>query len=108
MKRILDLIRQGEGEQLDFKREISSSMRIAKSLSAFANHKGGTLLVGVNDDGTIAGVKAEEERYMLEQAATFFCRPEVHLEIHEWQIKKKTIIEVIIPEGDNKPYYAKD
>ena len=52
MKRILDLISQGEGEQLDFKREISSSIRIAKSLSAFANHKGGTLLIGVNDNKT--------------------------------------------------------
>ena len=79
MKRILDLIKQGEGDQLDFKREISSSIRIAKSLSAFANHKGGTLLVGVNDNGTIAGVKVEEEKFMLEQAAVFFCKPETRL-----------------------------
>lgn len=108
MKRILSLISQGEGEQLDFKREISSSIRIAKSLSAFANHKGGTLLVGVNDNGTIAGVKAEEEKFMLEQAAVFFCKPEIEIEIKEWPIQGKIILEVKIPQGESKPYYAKD
>ena len=108
MKRILDLIKQGEGDQLDFKREISSSIRIAKSLSAFANHKGGTLLVGVNDNGTIAGVKVEEEKFMLEQAAVFFCKPEIEIEIKEWQLQGKIILEVKIPQGKDKPYSAKD
>lgn len=108
MKRILRLIEDGEGSTLDFKREISSSQRIARTIVSFANHKGGTLLVGVNDDGTIAGVKADEEKYMLEQAAAFFCKPEIALEIHEWTIRKKMVLEVIIPEGENKPYYAKD
>lgn len=108
MKRILDLIKQGEGDQLDFKREISSSIRIAKSLAAFANHKGGTLLVGVNDNGTIAGVKVEEEKFMLEQAAVFFCKPEIEIEIMEWQLQGKIIVEVKIPQGKDKPYSAKD
>ncbi|MEP7265558.1 MAG: ATP-binding protein, partial [Bacteroidota bacterium] len=105
---ILQLISQGEGEKLDFKREISNSSRIARTIVSFANHKGGTLLVGVNDDGTIAGVKVEEEKFMLEQAAVFFCRPEVELIINEWPLKKKIILEVIIPVTDKKPYYAKD
>ena len=107
MKRILDCINQGEGEQLDFKREISSSLRIAKSIVAFANHKGGTLLIGVNDDRTIAGAKVEEEKFMLEQAANFFCKPELNIEINEWRIKGKTVLEAKIPRGDSKPYYAK-
>ena len=107
MKRILDCINQGEGEQLDFKREISSSLRIAKSIVAFANHKGGTLLIGVNDDRTIAGAKVEEEKFMLEQAANFFCKPELNIEINEWRIKGKTVLEARIPRGDSKPYYAK-
>lgn len=108
MKRIPELIKKGEGELLDFKREISSSLRIAKSLVAFANHKGGTLLIGVNDDKSIAGAKAEEEKFMLEQAAAFFCKPEITLEIKEWRINGKIILEAIIPKGEAKPYYAKD
>ena len=108
MKRIFRLIERGEGEMLDFKKEITSVHRIARSMVSFANHYGGTLLVGVNDDGTLSGVKAEEEKYMLEQAASFYCVPAVELTIHEWEIKGKTILEVIIPEGLEKPYAAVD
>ena len=56
---------------------------------------------------TISGVKAEEEKFMLEQASVFFCKPEIQLTIHEWRTGKKIILEVVIPHGDRKPYYAK-
>ena len=108
IKQIQALINNGEGEQLDFKKEISNSSRIAKTIVSFANHKGGILLVGVNDDRTISGIKADEERFMLEQAATFFCKPIIQLSINEYRFGKKTILEVVIPFGDAKPYYAKD
>ncbi len=102
-KRILE----GEGETLDFKKEITSKSKIAKTMVSFANHKGGTLLIGVNDNGTLHGVASEEERFMLEEAAGFYCRPVIPLTIREWLIRGKIILEVKIPEGDQKPYYAK-
>jgi len=105
---ILQLIEKGESEILDFKKTISSASKIAKTLSAFANHKGGRLLIGVNDNKTISGVKSEDEKYMLDLAAHFFCKPEIDIEIIEWEMGKKVVIEAIIPEGKNKPYYAKD
>lgn len=108
MKRIQFLIDQGEGDMLDFKKEISSVHRIAKTIVSFANHHGGTLLVGVNDDGSIAGIKADEEKYMLEKASEFYCDPPIDLTIREWVMKGKMILEVIVPEGFEKPYYAVD
>lgn len=108
MKRIEQLIVQGEGPMLDFKKEISSVHRIAKSMVAFANHHGGTLLVGVNDNGSINGVKAEEEKFMLEEAARHYCYPEIELQIHEWNVKGKTVLEVFVLDGKDKPYYAID
>lgn len=108
MKRIYNLIALGEGEMLDFKKEITSEVKIAKSIVAFANHHGGTLLVGVNDDGSISGIKAEEERFMLERASGFYCFPPIELSIHEWNLKGKIILEVLVPEGHDKPYYAQD
>lgn len=105
---ILLLIAKGEGETLDFKKTISSAAKIAKTMAAFANHKGGTLLVGVNDNKTISGVKSEDEKYMLELAAAFYCKPEVKLELTEWELGNKTVIEAKISEGKVKPYYAKD
>jgi predicted HTH transcriptional regulator len=101
-------IANGENEVLDFKKTISSAPKIAKTLSAFANHKGGTLLVGVNDNKTISGVRSEEEKYMLELAAGFHLKPPITLEIREWDFGGKIVLEAIVPEGNQKPYYAKD
>ena len=108
VKRINTLISRGEGEMLDFKKEISSVHRIAKSIVAFANHHGGTLLIGVNDNGTISGVRAEEEKFMLEESSKKCCNPPIDLVIHEWNIKGKIVLEVLVPNGNDKPYYAID
>ena len=62
---IYKLIEEGEHQQQDFKFEISDARKIAKSLSAFSNTDGGRLLIGVKDNGKIAGVRSEEEIYMI-------------------------------------------
>ncbi|MCA0427163.1 MAG: putative DNA binding domain-containing protein [Bacteroidetes bacterium] len=105
---LLQRIAEGESEVLDFKKTISSASKIAKTICAFANHKGGTLLVGVNDNKTISGVRSEDELYMLDLAAQFYVKPEISLKMVEWEMGNKVVIEAIIPEGIDKPYYAKD
>ena len=92
---------------LDYKQEITSAHKIAKTMVSFANHKGGTLLVGVRDNRTIAGIRTEDEKYMLDLAASFYCKQEIILAIIEHQIGDKVVLECIVPEGDGKPYYAK-
>ncbi|MEO5572407.1 MAG: ATP-binding protein [Bacteroidia bacterium] len=111
-KRILprhlrELIDGGENEVLDFKKEITSTTKIAKTIVSFANHKGGIILVGVNDDKTIYGINSEEEKHMLTTAADFFCKPTLSLEIKEHVLGKKTILEAVIPKGTEQPYFAK-
>lgn len=69
------LIEEGEHEHQDFKFAISDARKIARSISAFANNDGGRLLIGVKDNGNIAGVRSEEDIYMIEQAAEMYCRP---------------------------------
>lgn len=102
------MISRGEGQQLDFKFEISDSRKIARSLVAFANTDGGTLLVGVKDNGAIAGVRSEEEYYMVQAAAQMYSRPEVQFSCRAWTVEKKTVLEVVVPKSDKKPLYAKD
>ncbi len=93
------LIAQGENQQLDFKFEISDSKKIARTLVAFANTDGGRLLIGVKDNGAIAGVRSEEEYYMIEAAAQLFCKPEIKFQTKEWEVDGKLILEVIVPPG---------
>src|SRR5690606_31144752 len=103
------LILQGEGEQLDFKNKISSCEKIAKTLVAFANTKGGKLLVGVADNGSIKGVKDEdEEKYMLQRAGHRFCRPAIDIRFEEIYVDDKLILLAEITESDTKPHYALD
>ena len=54
---IRNLISEGEHQQQDFKYRVSDAMKLAKSVSAFANTDGGRLLIGVRDDGNMSGVR---------------------------------------------------
>jgi predicted HTH transcriptional regulator len=70
-----------EGDQLEFKQQINSQEKIAKTLSAFSNSKGGILVIGISDQRKIVGIDQEEERYMITAANDSFCIPRVSLEI---------------------------
>lgn len=93
---------------LDFKFEISDSRRIARSLAAFANSDGGRLLIGVKDNGAIAGVRSDEEIHMIQAAAEMYCQPKVEYTIEEWEINGKTVLEVIIPKDKHHKHKAPD
>ena len=90
------LIAQGEHQQQDFKYEISDVRKIARTLSAFANTDGGRLLIGVKDNGEIAGVRSEEEIYMVDAAAAMYCVPpvECRMSIHRVEGHNVVIAEV--------------
>jgi predicted HTH transcriptional regulator len=107
-KHIYQLIEQGEGQQLDFKYCVNDARKIARSLAAFANSDGGTLLLGVKDNGKISGVKSEEEFYMIEKAAQLYCRPEIPFECRSVICEGKTVFEVIVFKKSVIPYYALD
>lgn len=102
------LIAQGEHQQQDFKFEISDARKIAKTLSAFANTDGGRLLIGVKDNGKIAGVACEEEQYMIQAAAEQYCKPEVNYSMQTYNVNGKNILLVEIAPNKKKPVYAQD
>jgi predicted HTH transcriptional regulator len=101
------LISEGEGVTLDFKKTITSCEKIAKTMVSFANNKGGRLLIGVADDGTIKGVKSEdEERYMITKAAHFYARPALEPAFEEVYYDDKIVLVAEIEPSDTKPHYA--
>ena len=104
---IKSLIESGESQQLDFKFEISSAKKIARTFSAFANTDGGKLLIGVKDNGKISGIRSEEEAYMAESAGHVFCKPTVVYALKKWVVDGKCILEVEIPTSQHRPHFAK-
>jgi len=105
---IKKLIAEGEHQQLDFKFEISDAARLARSLVAFANTDGGKLLIGVKDNGVIRGVQTDEEKYMVENSAQQYCKPEVKYSTKEWVVDDKVVLEVDIPFSKRQIHKAPD
>jgi predicted HTH transcriptional regulator len=106
MNPIKSLIEKGEGVSIDFKQVINDPRKIAKSMVSFANTIGGILLIGVRDNGSIAGVRSEDEVHMLDLASVFHCKPEVKYTVEEHLVEGKLVLKVHVPEGKEKPYYA--
>lgn len=101
---IASLIEEGEHEHQDFKFAISDARKIARSISAFANNDGGRLLVGVKDNGVIAGVRNEEDIYVIEQAAEMYCRPAQQTHVTAFKTEgDKIVLRIEIDRAERRP-----
>ncbi|WP_151088735.1 RNA-binding domain-containing protein [Hymenobacter baengnokdamensis] len=102
------LISQGEGERLEFKKKTTHPTRIARTLASLANTHGGQVLVGVDDDGRVVGVRdAEEEMFVLREAAAHYIDPPLTLEFREIETEGEHIVLVVkVAESHNKPHRA--
>ena len=73
-KDVTRIIEEGEGFEVEFKRKVTTPEKIARALIAFANTKGGHILFGVDDDGSIVGVESEKSEVdLIHQAADAAC-----------------------------------
>lgn len=98
------LVSEGEHEQQDFKFMISDARKIARSVSAFANNSGGRLLIGVKDNGVVAGVRNEEDVYVVEQAAGRYCEPPQQVEFKAYRVDAAvTVIVASIARAQSRP-----
>ncbi len=70
---LLEIIANGENSGVEFKRDDLQNHALAKELVAFSNLEGGTLLLGVEDDGTVSGLTREN----LEEWVMTACRDKI-------------------------------
>jgi predicted HTH transcriptional regulator len=102
------LVKTGEGTYLEFKKTISTPEKIAREACAFANTKGGMLLIGVNDDKTVIGVPSfYEEQYLLAEALTMLCEPPVKHTVEIVETGRREVVIVKIEEAEKKPIYVR-
>lgn len=101
------LVSEGEGLQLEFKRKAAYPEKIVRELIAFANTHGGTLLIGVDDDGSIPGIKyPDEESHVVVESLNKHCRPS--LLYHETSIaisENRFVVRFDIPPSAQRPHY---
>lgn len=95
-EQIMTWLKEGEHEMLDFKQTVKSPAKIAKNIVAFANKKGGIILIGVSDFGEIIGIDPEQERFVMQKAARDYCDPPVRLSFTEYDTADAVCLAVYV------------
>jgi predicted HTH transcriptional regulator len=105
-KDVNHLIEEGEGFEIEFKRKVSTPEKIARAMIAFANTRGGHILFGVDDDGSIVGVESEKSEVdLILEAGSLYCLPEISPEIDIVAFDGKDVIVAYVAESKDKPHY---
>ena len=91
-------VHEGEGLTVEFKEHFTA--RIDEDIVAFANTKGGTILLGVRDDRTIAGEKLTNDLKARINSIARNCAPPIQTKIKHIQ----NIVAIEVPQGEEKPY----
>jgi len=105
-------IKDGEGKTIEFKAELPNSHALAKTIIAFSNTGGGKLIIGVNDQGTIIGLKPDENIFELKDKVASIiyetCYPTVLPDIYTTTIDDQLLLIIEVYRGNLLPYYLKN
>ena len=104
---MLKLIQQGEDSRVQFKKMITRSDSLAAELVAFANSKGGKLIIGVADNKQITGLSPEDIEHinqLISNAANNLVRPAIYPETEIVTIGETLVLVILVNEGISKPY----
>jgi predicted HTH transcriptional regulator len=106
VRELKKLVAEGEGPHLEFKRKAAMPEKIVRELIAFANTAGGTLLIGVDDNKTLAGTKyPDEDLHVVNEALKKYCRPPLTYQETVIHIsEKKSIVRMDIAPGSRLHY----
>lgn len=107
-----ELIKKGETSTVQFKANVHNEQSIAQEMVAFANSKGGTILIGVDDKTwEITGLTTDGLRRLtnlLVNAADQHVKEPIFITTETEEVDGKMVMVVTIPEGTAKPYKDKD
>jgi predicted HTH transcriptional regulator len=103
------LVFEGEHQELEFKRKLNHPDRIVRELVAFANTDGGTLLVGVDDDGEIYGTKTPEgDLHALEKALEQYVTPRIRINAAFVRINdRRKVLAIRVKPSRRKPHFLR-
>jgi ATP-dependent DNA helicase RecG len=104
---VIELIGHGEDSRSQFKQTITNAESLAGDLVAFSNSKGGRIVIGVNDQGAVVGLSANDIRrinQLLSNTATNLVRPSINPETENVSVGGQLIMVITVAEGISKPY----
>lgn len=106
---LLQLIANGENSGVEFKRDDLRPEQLAKEIAALANLRGGTVLLGVEDDGTVSGIQRPGlERWVMDTIFGRYVHPLILPYYEEVALDEDKRVAVIsVTEGVAKPYVVR-
>ena len=107
IQEVKELALKGEGLQIEFKKKANFPEKIVREVIALANTQGGSLLIGVDDDGTVSGQRfIEEEIFVMEKAIRELIFPPLEVEVATVKLSEKKGVAVFrIPHSPNRPHF---
>ncbi|MDD9986572.1 MAG: ATP-binding protein [Spirochaetaceae bacterium] len=107
---LFEMVRSGEDSTLEFTRDDVPNHDLAKALTAFLNLEGGTVLLGVEDDGSIAGtVRDRLDEWVSELCRTRIEPPVIPLLSWARDVEPgRDVLAVRVTRGPDKPYARVD
>jgi ATP-dependent DNA helicase RecG len=109
MAEIQSLIEQGENGAVEFKRADVRPESLAREITAFSNTNGGSILIGVDDNGTLTGIGSRKN---IEEWAANVVRnnvvPATRPEISLCMFGSEQLLIIEVPRGPDKPYQTID
>jgi ATP-dependent DNA helicase RecG len=104
-KDIIELIKGGEGYNLEFKESLPKKLReLSMEICAFANAAGGVLLIGVNDENSIVGVEIDNHKRASIQNTLNEISPSLDCSVYDLTVQEKTLWVIEVQSGLQKPY----
>lgn len=107
-KKVLELIAQGEGQHVEFKREVPAKVKeLSEEVCALANATGGFIFIGIDNNGhftegfTINNSKRSALRDSVDQ-----IEPRVDCDIYSLIVSCLEIWVMEVKEGEDKPYFC--
>jgi hypothetical protein len=107
---LLDIILQGENDQVEFKQKLNTQnpYEFLETIVAFANVKGGLIILGVDDKANIKGINKDYSETITNLIHSHIDPPiKVRIQ-YAISIEGKSITIVEVPEGNTKPYWLKN
>lgn len=108
---LLEIIRRGEDSKHQFKANVTNEISLAQEMVAFSNSGGGTIFVGVSDDGTFSGLTIEDMRrlnQLVSNAASQHVRPPINLQTENIPTPDGLVMRIVVPDSISKPYMDKN
>lgn len=108
---LLEIISRDEDSRHQFKADVTNETSLGQEMVAFSNSGGGSIFIGVSNDGTFAGLRREDMgrlNQLVSNAASQQVRPPINPQTENIAAPNGLVMQVVVPDGMSKPYMDKN